>query len=298
VGAGWERDAADGDAPETPEAADLRREVGPGYVLALRGGPLRASDLRVLAALTGQLATAVEARRLQDEADQAEELRQANDLRSALLQAVSHDLRSPLAGIKASVSSLRADEVAWTPEEEAEFLRTIEDETDRLDGLVANLLDMSRIQAGAVRPELRVVALDEVVPAVLVGAGDAGARIAVDVPETLPPVRTDPVLFERVVANLVDNALKASPDGSPVEVEAVAADGQVVLRVVDHGCGIPTGDRDRVFAPVQRTTDHGAGVGLGLAIVRGFAEAIGADLLVEDTAGGGATMTVRLPVAR
>jgi len=291
----WELEAGDGRPAESPEAADLVRPVGPDRVLALSGGPLRASDLRVLSALAGQLATAVEARRLQDEADRVRELRQANDLRTALLQAVSHDLRSPLAGIKASVSSLRADEVVWGPEEEAEFLRTIEEETDRLDVLVANLLDMGRIQAGAVRPSVRRVGLEEVVPSVLAGLGPRTAEVRVDVPETLTAVDTDPVLLERVLANLLVNAVEASPEGAPVTVSAHAwADG-LELRVIDHGPGIPMADREAVFAPFQRTTDHGSGVGLGLAIVRGFLDAIGGELVVEDTPGGGTTMVVRLP---
>lgn len=294
---GWVLDAADGEAVSAPGAADIHREVGSDRVLAMVGGPLRVSDQRVLVALAGQLATAVEARRLQDEADQALELRQANDLRTALLQAVSHDLRSPLAGIKASVSSLRAQEVEWDEDEEADFLRTIEEETDRLDHLVSNLLDMSRVQAGAVRPQVRPVGLEEVVPAVLTGLGDRSKVVVAAVPEWIPAVLTDPVLLERILANLVDNAIQASPDGALVVVEAEARADEVAVRVIDRGPGISPEDRQGVFAPFQRTTDHGSGVGLGLAIVRGFMDALDDELTVEDTPGGGATMVVHLRAA-
>jgi two-component system sensor histidine kinase KdpD len=291
---GWVREAEDGAAAAEPSAADVQREVGHDRVLALSGGPLRASEHRALLALIAQVATVVEAERLQEEARRARELAEANDLRAALLQAVSHDLRSPLAGIKASVSSLRAGDVAWTEEDEAEFLRTIEEEADRLDALVANLLDMSRIRAGAVRANLRPVALDEVVPAALAGLGPRAAGVRLAISETLPPVRTDPVLLERVMANLVDNALNASAPGAEVCVEAEAGDHVVDVRVVDHGPGIAAADRDLVFAPFQRTADHGAGVGLGLAIVRGFVDALDAELRIDDTPGGGTTMQVRL----
>lgn len=296
---GWELDGADGRAAGAPEDADLVRPVGPDRVLALSGGPLRASDLRVLNALAGQLATAVEARRLQDEADRARALRQADDLRTALLQAVSHDLRTPLAGIKASVSSLRADEVVWDRAEEAEFLRTIEEEADRLDALVANLLDMGRIQAGAVRPRVRRVGLDEVVPSALAGLGPRADGVRADVPESLAVVETDPVLLERVVANLLANAIDASPEGAPVTIDAGPGPdpGGLEIRITDHGPGIPPTDRQAVFAPFQRTTEHGSGVGLGLAIVRGFLDAIGAELVIEDTPGGGTTMVVRIPAS-
>jgi two-component system sensor histidine kinase KdpD len=298
VSEGWEREAEDGEAPADPLAADVHHEIGDDRVLALSGGPLRASEHRALLALVAQVATAVEAERLQEEARQARELAEANDLRAALLQAVSHDLRSPLAGIKASVSSLRADDVDWTDEDEAEFLRTIEEEADRLDALVANLLDMSRIRAGAVRANLRPVALDEVVPAALAGLGPRAARVRLAISEALPTVEADPVLLERIMANLVDNALNASPPDGEVCVEADASDQVVDVRVVDHGAGIASGDRDLVFAPFQRTADHGTGVGLGLAIVRGFVDALGAELRIADTPGGGATMAVRLPRAR
>lgn len=292
----WAVEVADGAPPARVEDADVQRAVGPDRVLTLSGRPLDAADQGVLTALAGQLATAVEARRLQDEADRAAELAVANDFRASLLQAVSHDLRTPLAGIKASISSLRATEVEWSDVDVADFERTIEEETDRLDALVASLLDMGRIQAGAVTVERREVALEEVVPSVLTGLGARAGDVEVEVPETLPVVLADPVLLERVLANLVENALKVTPAGMVVRLQAGQVPGGVDLRCVDRGPGIAESDRERVFEPFQRTTDHGTGVGLGLAIARGFVEAMGARLSIDDTPGGGATMVVHLPV--
>jgi two-component system sensor histidine kinase KdpD len=286
--------SAGGPPPASPDEADVSREIGPDLRLTLSGHPLEAADAGVFGTLVAQLATAVEARRLHAEAGRATELAAANELRTALLQAVSHDLRTPLAGIKASISSLRQRGIAWSPEQVAEFQQTIEEDADRLDGLVANLLDMSRLQSGAVRPDLRPVTLDGVVLAALAGLGPRGDAVTVDIDEQLPPVVADRALLERVVANLVDNALKPSPPGSPVVVAAGEVPEGIDLRVVDRGPGVPERDRDRVFEPFQRTTDHGAGVGLGLAIARGFVDAMGAAIDLEDTPGGGLTAVVRL----
>jgi two-component system sensor histidine kinase KdpD len=142
-----------------------------------------------------------------------------------------------------------------------------------------------------------VVGLEEVVPAVLAGLGARAQKVEVDVPETLPPVRADPALLERVVANLVDNALAHAPDATPVRVEAGEVGGTVLIRVIDRGPGIPPSERDRVFEPFQRLGDapsHGAGVGLGLAVARGFTRAMGGELILDDTPGGGATMVIEL----
>jgi len=304
AGARWEVEASSGvDAPASPAEADETRPLGDARVLALRGPQLAADDRRVLNAFTAQLDAAVERRRLHAEAAKAAALAEADELRTALLQAVSHDLRTPLAGIKASASSLRQGDITWSDDDVQEFLRTIEDETDRLTDLVSNLLDMSRIQAGAVRPAAREVGIDEVVPAALAGLGERGRSVAVDVPETLPPVRTDPAMLERIVANLVDNALahgaRNPGDDGGVRVEAGAVGGHVLVRVVDRGPGIAEAQRERVFEPFQRMSDatSGAGVGLGLAVARGFARAMGGDLTIEDTPGGGTTMVVELEVA-
>jgi len=297
----WVVEAVSGpEAPTTPEAADEVRPLPGDLVLALRGEGLMAEDLRVLNAFVAQLAAAIDRRRVGDQAAEAVALAEANEMRSALLQAVSHDLRTPLAGIKASASSLRQSDIQWSDDDQDEFLRTIEDETDRLTALVGNLLDMSRIQAGAVAPAPREVGLDEVVPAAVSGLGARVQHVDVDVPETLPAVIADPALLERVVANLVENAVAHSPEGSPVRVVAGEVGGRVLIRVVDRGRGIPPELRERVFQPFQRMDDspsHGAGVGLGLAVARGFTRAMGGELTIDDTPGGGTTMVIELKAA-
>jgi two-component system, OmpR family, sensor histidine kinase KdpD len=301
---GWQIEAASGPEPPTvPGGSDQTRPLGGGLVLALRGGGLAAEDLRVLNAFVAQLAAAIDRRRVGAQAAQAAALAEADELRSALLQAVSHDLRTPLAGIKASASSLRQPDIQWSEADRDEFLRTIEDETDRLATLVGNLLDMSRIQAGAVAPASRAVGLEEVVPAAVAGLGPRAQIVDVAVPESLPPVEADPALLERVVANLVDNAVAHSPPDAPVRVEAGEVGDRVLVRVIDRGPGIPAAERERVFQPFQRTGDsrrspRGAGVGLGLAVARGFTQAMGGDLVVDDTPGGGTTMILDLAVAR
>jgi two-component system sensor histidine kinase KdpD len=295
---GWHVEAADGASAETPDAADDVHAVGGELVLALTGGDLAAEDRQVLNAFAANLSAALDRRTLHAQAAEAAALAEANELRSALLQAVSHDLRTPLAGIKASVNSLRQPDVTWTPEETAEFLGTVEDETDRLTNLVDNLLDMSRIHADAVAPVLRSTTLEEVVPAALASLGPRARDVVVDVPETVPPVDADPALLERVVANLVDNAVTHGESTCPVHVEAGVVAGRVLLRVVDRGKGVGAEDRERIFHPFQRLDDtaprRGAGVGLGLAVARGFTRAMGGDLTVEDTPGGGTTMVAEL----
>jgi len=250
----------------------------------------------VLKAFAAQLAAALERTRLRAEAGRAESLAEANALRGALLQAVSHDLRTPLASIKASVSSLRQGDFEWSDTEEKEFLETINDETDRLTVLVSNLLDMSRIQVGALKPTLEAIALEEVVPAALASLGPRGAIVDVDVPETLAPVLADAALLERVVANLVGNAVRFSPPGERVRVQAGEVGGHIDLRVIDRGPGIPRDQREQVFQPFQRLGDNqaGTGVGLGLAVARGFVSAMGASIEFDDTPAGGTTAVVRL----
>ncbi|MEH0550840.1 sensor histidine kinase [Streptomyces sp. B21-101] len=282
-----------------PEDADVDMPVGDHLALALTGRVLPAEDQRVLAAFAAQAAVVLDRQRLQYQADQAKELAEGNRIRTALLAAVSHDLRTPLAGIKAAVSSLRSDDVAWSEEDQAELLAGIEEGADRLDHLVNNLLDMSRIQTGTLTPLIRETDLDEVVPMALGGIPDPEESVELDIPETLPMVAADPGLLERSVANVVENAVKYSPDGKPVLVSASAIADRVEVRVVDRGPGVPDEAKDRIFAPFQRYGDapRGAGVGLGLAVARGFAEAMGATLDAEDTPGGGLTMVLTLKAA-
>ncbi|MEU3334896.1 ATP-binding protein [Streptomyces sp. NPDC006668] len=286
------------DAPTgRPEDADVDVPVGDHMALALCGRVLPAEDRRVLAAFAAQAAVVVDRRRLQEEADRSKVLAEANRMRTALLAAVSHDLRTPLAGIKAAVTSLRSEDVAWSEQDQAELLAGIEEGCDRLDHLIGNLLDMSRVQTGTVAPLIRDIDLDEVVPMSLAGVPEDGVEL--DIPETLPMVCVDKGLLERVVANVVENAVKYAPAEEPVLVSASVLGERVEVRVVDRGPGVPDEAKDRIFEPFQRYGDapRGNGVGLGLAVARGFAEAMGGTLRAEDTPGGGLTMVLSLPTA-
>jgi two-component system sensor histidine kinase KdpD len=175
-------------------------------------------------------------------------------------------------------------------------VRTIDDESDRLSSLVENLLDMSRLETGSMKVMDLAVDVSDVVDAALASLGPRATAVSSDVPDNLPRVHTDPVLLERAVANLIDNAL-VHAGGAGLRIEAGAVAGRVDLRVVDHGPGVRAEDRELVFRPFQRLGDseNEAGVGLGLAVARGFVEAVGGDLDVDDTPGGGCTMVVRLP---
>jgi two-component system sensor histidine kinase KdpD len=258
------------------------------------------ADRRLLAQLAATAARTLESQRLAASAARAERLAEVDRLRTAILAAVGHDLRTPLASIKAAASSLRASDVTFTAEDREELLATVEESTDRLDALVENLLDMSRLQAGVLSSHPRPVALDEVVARALLQAPDAPVEVAFG--DDLPLAYADPGLLERVVANLVSNAVRASamrgPQGT-VTLRAGAADGWVRLDVIDHGSGVPAADRERMFEPFQRLGDATAegGPGLGLAIAQGFTGAMGGTVTPSDTPGGGLTMTVALPVA-
>ncbi|WP_030158974.1 sensor histidine kinase [Streptomyces sp. NRRL S-244] len=294
----WTTAATVGTDPvRRPEDADVDMPIGENMALALAGRVLPAEDRRVLGAFAAQAAVVLDRQRLVDEAGKARELAEGNRIRTALLAAVSHDLRTPLAGIKASVTSLRSDDVEWSEEDKGELLEGIEEGADRLAALIGNLLDMSRLNTGSVVPLIRETDLDEVVPMALGGVPDGSVEL--DIPETLPMVAVDRGLLERVVANVVENAVKYSPDGRPVHVSASSLLDRVELRVVDRGPGVPDEAKDRIFEPFQRHGDapRGAGVGLGLAVARGFTEAIGGTLSAEDTPGGGLTMVLTLPTA-
>ncbi len=233
--------------------------------LVLTGGQLGAADQEVLRAFADQLRLALESRELREEALEAEALVETDALRRALLQAVSHDLRTPLASIKAAVTSLLQRDVAWSADDRDDLLATIDTATDRLDRVVANLLDMSRLQSGALKLNSAAVALEDIVAAALSGLSVNGRQLDVDVPETVPLVEADPALLERAVANVVSNALAWSPEEQPVRIEAAPVQGRVCLRVIDRGPGIPLAQRGRVFEPFSRLGDrsHDAGVGLG-----------------------------------
>ncbi len=298
-GESWQVIASAGDiVPQHPDDADLIVPLHGTEVLVLRGDNLGDDDREVLRAFAGQVAIAVQQRELRADAERAVGLAEANELRTALLAAVSHDLRTPLSSIKASVSSLLQRDVDFTPGATRELLETIDEGADRLNHLIGNLLDMSRLQTGALQLVMRDVGLDEVLPVALAGLAPTD-RVDVDVPETLPRVRADAALLERAIANVVENAVSWSPPGTSVRVEACVAQERVDLHVVDRGPGIPTSQREDVFRPFQRLGDNtsGSGVGLGLAVARGFVEAMGGEIIVDDTPGGGVTMIISLPAA-
>lgn len=286
------------DRAADPGAGDETRtvvSVDDDLRLVLDGRPLPAGDRQVLEAFGTQAGIVLEYRRLREEAARAAVLAEADATRTALLAAVSHDLRTPLAAIRAAVDGLRSPEAVLEPQDRTALVETAASETERLEQLIDNLLDLSRLQTGSVAPVLRDVSLEEIVP---VAVEPHGPRVALDVPEDLPLVRTDPGLLERVVANVVANAVRFAPPAEPVRVRASASGGIVEVRVVDLGPGVPDDAKERMFESFQRLGDAGGhGVGLGLAVARGFSRAVGATLVPEDTPGGGLTMVLTVPVA-
>ena len=294
----WEVVAFAGDAPPGADA-EVLIALGGTRLLAATGRPPRAEDQRVLAAFAAQAGVVRDRELLAEQAAEAGEIAEADRMRTALLAAVSHDLRGPLSSAKASITSLRSRSVSWTEAERRELLATAEESLDRLTTLIENLLDMSRLQAGALAVVLRPVALDELVPRVLDDLGPDGHAVVIDVPETLPEVVADAVLLERVLANLIANALRFSPGTAPPLVAASYHAAHVEVRVVDRGPGVHPNDRERMFLPFQRLGDRETttGVGLGLALCRGLTEAMGGTLEADDTPGGGLTMTITLPAS-
>ncbi|MFJ4669957.1 ATP-binding protein [Kitasatospora purpeofusca] len=299
------KDAADGDRADNGAAAPDRTlvttevPVGADAVLVLTGRRLPAADQRVLTAFAAHVAAALERDRLAVVAAEVEPIKAADRMRTALLAAVSHDLRTPLAAALASVGSLRSPDVEFSAEDQAELLATADESLVKLTRLVDNLLDMSRLQAGALTLHLAETHLDEILPRALDSLADPYAPVQPLDLETVPPVLADPPLLERVLANVITNALRHNAPGAPVLVAASHHAERVELRVIDRGPGIAPEDRDRVFLPFQRLgdTDNTTGVGLGLALSRGLAEAMDGSLEVEDTPGGGTTMLLTLPAA-
>jgi two-component system sensor histidine kinase KdpD len=283
-----------------PEDGDTEVPLGDDLNLVLRGRSLAAEDQRVLAAFATQVAVAYQQRRLAEAADAAAPLAEADRMRTALLNAVSHDLRTPIASAKAAVTSLRSPEVRWSQQDQQELLANADASLDRLTDLVTNLLDLSRLQAGVLSIAVRPAGVDDIVSRALDHAA-RGSQITVDVPAGLPEVWADAGLLERVIANLVENAVRFAPVERPVRLTASAHGDTVELRVIDRGPGIPPEARETVFAPFQRLDDHATsasgGVGLGLAIARGFIEAMHGTVTLEDTPGGGLTAVISLPIA-
>ncbi|OBK53406.1 sensor histidine kinase [Mycobacterium kubicae] len=285
------------------DSADTAIEVGDDeFWMLMAGRQLSARDRRVLGAVAKQAAGLIRQRELAEEASRAEAIGRADELRRSLLSAVSHDLRTPLAAAKVAVSSLRAADVAFSPEDTAELLATIEESIDQLTALVGNLLDSSRLAAGVVRPELNRVYLEEVVQRALISIGKGATgfyrsaidRVKVDVGDAV--VLADAGLLERVLANLIDNALRYAPD-CVVRVNAGRVGNRVLINVIDEGPGIPHGAEEQLFESFQRLGDHDntTGAGLGMSVARGFVEAMGGTISAGDTPGGGLTVVVDFP---
>jgi two-component system sensor histidine kinase KdpD len=294
----WRAIATAGGTPVTrPEDADVEMGVTETLCLAARGRALAATDRRVLGAFAAYAAAALEQQRLAAAAEAARPIAEADRMRAALLAAVSHDLRTPLASAKAAVTSLRSDDVQWAPDDYDELLATADESLDKLTRLVENLLDMSRLQAGAVAVFPRPTDLGEIVARALDDLGSGSRKVIVDIPADLPEVAVDPGIGERVISNLVSNALRYSPPGTPPLLTASSLGDRVELRVIDRGHGISPAQASRMFVPFQRLgdTDNTTGTGLGLALSRGLTEAMGGTLEPEETPGGGLTMALSLP---
>jgi two-component system sensor histidine kinase KdpD len=273
-------------------------------LLVLRGPrtTLSPAESRILRALGDQLALVLERDRLLRSATAAEVYRQTEGLRQALFAAVSHDLRSPLAAIKATITDLLDEGVPRTSEERREALEEVDAETERLNGLIANLLDMSRIESGALHARLENVDVADVVAASVRNATRVwpAVRIRTRVEEG-DTVRADRVFLDRVLTNLLDNAARATSHDSPeIEVASRCADGRVTIRVVDHGPGLPPDAQESLFHPFYdlETRNPRLGKGLGLAIAKGFVAAMNGEIWVEETPGGGATFAVSIPGSR
>jgi two-component system sensor histidine kinase KdpD len=296
---GWTQVAVSGPAEcADPGAAEVDVEVEPGLHLVGTGRSLPAADRTLLETVGGQALLALRGQRAAAEAARAQRRAEVNETRGALLSAVGHDLRSPLTSIKAAAGSLRDPGLALSESDRGELLETVEESADRLTGLVDNLLDSSRLAAGAVTPLLEAVGYDEVVARALLGQPDV-ERVRLEIAEDLPDVLADPGLLERVIGNLVDNALRHG-GGCDVVLRGSAHADRVELRVADTGPGVPRRSRDALFTPFQRLGDRAAattGIGLGLSVARGLTEVIGGTLTAEDTPGGGLTAVVSLPAA-
>jgi len=251
----------------------------------------------VTTSLASLLAVALDRERLGRRAVEAEALRRSDAIKTAILRAVSHDLRSPLTAIRTATEGLESTSLELSESDRAELLATIDTETRRLDHLVANLLDLSRLELGAAEPKPELWTVETLVGQALSELGARAERVDVELAPDLGPVEVDGVQIERVLVNLIDNALKFSPD-APVDVVGEQQNGAVAVRIVDHGPGLSDGELERVFEPFEQGRVPSRGSGLGLAIAKGFAQANGARLEAESPKSGGATFVLLLPSTR
>lgn len=279
--------------------ADTTVPVGERGTLELFGVELAASERRLLSVIATQLDAALENSDLAETAREFAPLAETDRVRSALLSAVSHDLRRPLAAATAAVSGIRSAGASLSAEDHRELLATAEESLGSLATLVTSLLDVSRLQAGALAVALRPIDAEDVILPALDELGLGPAAVELDLNPDLPQLMADPGLLQRVVTNLLDNAHRFAPAGTRVRISTSQFAGVVEIRVVDHGPGVDAGRRNQMFVPFQRLgdTDNLTGLGLGLALSKGFTEGMGGTLDTEDTPGGGLTMVVALPAA-
>jgi two-component system, OmpR family, sensor histidine kinase KdpD len=278
---------------------DLDAETAPSIELSGRRQGREAARRRLLPALASLLRVAADRERLAGEALEAETLRRSDAMKTAILRAVSHDLRSPLMAILTSASALNRPDFSLAEADQRELLQTVLDEAHRLDRLVANLLDLSRLQAGAAEPQRELVAVDDLLVEALESLGVDTDRVDVSLPEEPPTVRVDGQQVQRALANLLENALKYSSSAERVQLRVASTSTEVLLRVIDRGPGVLAVDVERIFAPFQRgSVPAGRGAGLGLAIAQGFAEANDGRVWVESHEGQGATFVLALPLAQ
>jgi two-component system sensor histidine kinase KdpD len=291
------------DTARRPAASETAYELRAGDRLVGRlsvaDGSESDSSPRIIGALASLLAVALDRERLERTALEAEALRRSDEAKTALLRAVSHDLRSPLTAIRAATDGLGAASLSLDKADRAALLATIDAEAKRLERLVGNLLDLSRLEAGAATPRREVWTLEDLVGRALADLGAAAERVSVSIADDLPPIRVDATQIERVLVNLLENALKFSSPADPVALSAERGDAEVLVRIVDLGPGVEEGDRERLFEPFERGSTGGArpGAGLGLAIARGFARANDGTVWLEAGRDRGTSFVVSLPTA-
>jgi two-component system sensor histidine kinase KdpD len=282
--------------PEPPQVAhELQagdRTVGRLFV---EGADDSQAGVRVLPGLASLLAVAIDRERLRRQAVEAETLRRSDAIKTVILRAVSHDLRSPLTAILAATEGLEHQSLDLDDTARAALLTTIEVEAKRLDRLVANLLDLSRLELGAAEPKPELWTVDGIVGQALAELGSRAERVDVSLDADLPPVEVDGAQIEHVLVNLLDNALEFSSPADPVTLSGEQRNGDVVLKVVDRGPGLSDGDLERIFEPFEQGRTPGRGTGLGLAIAKGFAQANGARLIAERGREGGASFVLSVP---
>ena len=274
--------------------------VGERGTLELRGPNLPASERRLLSVIAAQIDAALEHNALVKTAGEIEPLAQADRMRSALLAAVGHDLRRPLTAATAAVTGLRSTDVTWSVSDRDELLATAQESLETLADLVTNLLDVSRVQAGALAVTTAPLLVEDVILEAIDELGLGPADVELGIAEDLPEVLADHGLLQRVLVNLLENARRYSEPGEPVRISASTFAGSVEVRVTDTGPGVPQDRREDIFVPFQRLgdTDNSTGLGLGLALSKGFVEGMGGTLQADDTPGGGLTMVISLPVIK